>query len=292
MYTIIHESPRRLGNPRVLMPRSFVRLWYGTPKLREKLLPVSSSDVRADKEGGVSWAQDNMSDPSGSRCADTSWPCSGRSCVVGPGWPRSERYDDRNLEYSPSRISSPSPVSPWPTFYDINSTLSVAWVSVQLCPQASPPPPPMRYTCPVTVRLFPLGPRWGLPQKSALPPLATPPSPPPHTESLCCGTVPGNTQQCTITYPPLSDGTQWRLRWTGASSRLKRRRSPGFRRLCCSLLSSFLPPHNGRNRRPRGIRQRRRGCRLGVGKAPSWIAANLPPNKWWKYEGLGLNCWQ
>ena len=29
---------------------------------------------------------------------------------------------------------------------------------------------------------------------------------------------------------------------------------------------------------------------LLFGEASSWTAATLPPAKWWKYEGLGLNC--
>ena len=97
------------------------------------------------------------------------------------------------------------------------------------------------------------------PQQSALPPLATTPSPPPHTKLLCFRTVPGNS------------------------------------RPRCSLLRSSIPPHNGCHRC-----QRRRRCgvcqrlRLEGGEASSWTAFTLPPEKWWKYEGLGLHCrwWQ
>ena len=38
MYTIIHESPHRLGNPRVVMPHQFVRLRDGSPKLRKNIV--------------------------------------------------------------------------------------------------------------------------------------------------------------------------------------------------------------------------------------------------------------
>ena len=38
MYTIIHEYPRCLGNPRVLMPRPFVQLLDGAPKLRKNIV--------------------------------------------------------------------------------------------------------------------------------------------------------------------------------------------------------------------------------------------------------------
>ena len=31
---------------------------------------------------------------------------------------------------------------------------------------------------------------------------------------------------------------------------------------------------------------------LSFEKASSWISATLPPAKWWKWEGLGLNCWR
>ena len=174
----------------------------------------------------------------------------GRSCVVGQGRPRSERSDDRNPEYSPSGTSSTSPVSPPLMVSDINSTLSVAGGSVWGCPQSPPLPPPLRSPRQVTVRPFSPSPRWGLPQKLALLLLATTPSPPPHTELLCCQTVTGNS------------------------------------RTRCSLLCSFLPPRDGCH----CCRHCRRcGVHLGGGEASSWTSATLPPAKWWKYKGLGLN---
>ena len=68
-----------------------------------------------------------------------------------------------------------------------NSTLSVAGSSLQRFPQAPPSPP--------SLRLFSQGSRWGLPQKSTQPPLATIPSLPPHTELLFWRTVPGAAPQ-------------------------------------------------------------------------------------------------
>ena len=72
-------------------------------------------------------------------------------------------------------------------------------------------------------------------QKSALPPLATTPLLPPHTELLCWRTLPGNSQPH------------------------------------CSLLRSFLPPHNGRHicrrHRRRSVRQRCCGRCLRGGEA-------------------------
>ena len=139
----------------------------------------------------------------------------------------------------------------------INSTLSVAGGSVMRCTKDPPSPPPLQSTCQVNIRPFSTGPHWGLPQKLDLPPLATTPLLPPHTESLCCQMVQGNS-------------------WPR-----------------CSLLRSFLPPLDGRYRRCRcrhcGVRQRRCGHCLGGAEASLWTAATLPPAKWWKYEGLGLN---
>ena len=275
MYTIIHETPHQIENSRVLMPRQFFCLQDGAPKLGENIvrlcphLTSGQTKREAYPEPKVIWTI-----PSGRRHADDPWPCSCRSCVVGPGRPRYERSDDHNPEYSPSGTSSPYPVLPPPTFSDINSTLSVAGGSVRWCPQAPPSPPPLRSSCQVTVRPFSPGPRWSLPQKSSLPPLATPPLPPPHTESLCCRTVPGNIQQCTIAYPPSSDGTQWRLHWTGIFPQMKRRGSPGIHRPCSYLLRSFLPLLDGHHRRfgrrhCRIVHQRRCGCRLGSGEASS-----------------------
>ena len=118
---------------------------------RKSCLPASSSDVQADKEGGVFFSQGSVSVPS-SRCrADTPGPCSGRSCVKGPVQPRSERSDNRTPEYSPSGTSPPSPVSPPPMFSNLCYTLSVAGGSVTRCPQSPPSPPPLRYSCPVPI---------------------------------------------------------------------------------------------------------------------------------------------
>ena len=172
---------------------------------------------------------------------------------MGPGRPRSERSDDRNIEYSPSGTSSTSPVSPPHTVSDINSMLSVAGGSLRRCPQAPPSPLPLR--------LFYQGQRWGLPQKSALPPLATTTSLPQHTESLCWQTVPGNS------------------------------------RSRCSLLRLFLYPWDGRHRRlcrrygrrRCNVRKRRCSRRLRGWEASYWTAVTLPPAKWRKYKGLGLN---
>ena len=61
-----------------------------------------------------------------------------------------------------------------------------------------------------------------------------------------------------------------------------------------SILRSFLPPRDGHHHRCRCFR--RGVCKnllsfcLGVGEAFSWTAATLPTAKWWKYEGLELNC--
>ena len=88
---------------------------------------------------------------------------------------------------------------------------------------------------------------------------------------------------------------QWRLRWTGVSTRLQMRGSPVYCHPRHSLLRSFLPPWNGCHcRHRRRVRQRCRGCCPGGREASSWTAATLSPTKWWKYEGLGLNCrwWQ
>ena len=65
-----------------------------------------------------------------------------------------------------------------------------------------------------------------------------------------------------------------------------------------SFLCLFLPSRYGRRRCRRcrrcGVHKCRRGRRLGVGEASSWTSATLQPVKWWKCEGLRLNCrwWQ
>ena len=210
MYTIIHESPRRLGNQRVVMSRQFIELRDSAPKLRKNIfcLCLRLTSGRTKREAypapKVIWLI-----PQGSEMQTHHDHIVGQSCVVGPGRPRYERSDNCNPEYSSSGTSSTSPVSPPPTVFDINDTLSIAGGSVCRCPQAPPLPSPLRSPCQVTVRPLSPGPRWGLPQKSDLPPMATTPSPTPHTESLCCGTVPYNS--------------------------CPRR----------SLLHSFLPPRNG-----------------------------------------------
>ena len=58
---------------------------------------------------------------------------------------RDDEIKGANIEdaYSPSGTSSTSPVSPPHTVSDINSTLSVAGGSMQICPQSPPPPPPL-----------------------------------------------------------------------------------------------------------------------------------------------------
>ena len=125
--------------------------------------------------------------------------------------------DDRNAEYSPSGTSSNSPVSPPHTVSNINSTLYVAGGSVRRFPQAPPSPPPLRP--------FSQGPRWGLPQKPALNPLATTPSLPPNTESFCWQTVPGNSRtrrSLLRLFLPPCDGHHCR-----------RRRRPGVHQRCC-----------------------------------------------------------
>ena len=187
--------------------------------------------------------------PQGGKNPDTPWPCSGPELCRGSCTARSERSDNRNTEYSLSGTSSTSTVSPPRTIYDINFTLSVTEIFVRRCPQAPPSPPPLR--------LFSQGPRWVLPQKSALPPLATTPSLPPHTKILCWRTVPDNSR------PRIS------------------------------LMCSFLPPRDGCNfhrRRCRyGVRQRCHRCCVGDGGASWWTVFTLPPTKWQKYKSLGLN---
>ena len=126
---------------------------------RKSCLPASSSDVQADKEGGVFFSQGSVSVPS-SRCrADTPGPCSGRIYVVDPGQPHPERSDNRTPEYSQSRNSPPSPVSPPPTFSNLDYMLFFTVGSVLRFPQAPPLSPHPQYPSPTLVYPSSPGPR-------------------------------------------------------------------------------------------------------------------------------------
>ena len=119
--------------------------------LQKSCLLASSSVIRAEEEGRASCARGSVSVPLATRRSDTPGPCSGRIYVVDPGQPHPERSDNRTPEYSQSRNSPPSPVSPPPTFSYRNSLLSFTGLGVLRYPQDPHLPPPTQSPCLVPI---------------------------------------------------------------------------------------------------------------------------------------------